>query len=252
MVQYCPYCLHLVSGTGVCPQCGRRITSYQKASHHFPPGTLLNGHYVVGRVIGEGGFGITYLGLDMTLQRKVAIKEYFPTVYVKREASLTLDVTCYTDAQEAPYVQGREQFLQEARTLAKLDRVHAIVRILDFFSANNTAYIVMEYLEGDTLGTMSNQLGPIPLTNILEYLDPVLRAMDTMHAAGIIHRDISPDNIMRLRDGQVKLLDFGCARNTQGGNTLTVVLKHGYAPIEQYTGHNQRTYTPCAPPSTVD
>src|SRR5699024_8834546 len=102
-----------------------------------------------GRVLGEGGFGITYFGLDTKLERRVAVKEYFPTTFVKREASVTLDVTCYTASGEKIYRKGREQFLQEARTMARLEEIPEIVRVLDFFPENNTAYIVMEFLEGE-------------------------------------------------------------------------------------------------------
>lgn len=240
----CPYCLEQIEENGLCPSCGRLSSDYVGSSHHFPPGGMLKGRYMVGRVLGEGGFGITYLGLDTVLERKVAIKEYFPTVFVKRESSITLEVTCYTSAQQPAYEKGRDQFLQEARLLAKLDEIPEIVHVLDFFPANNTAYIVMEYLEGKTFRKLLEESGgQIPAKTMLELLDPVLRAIEITHHAGIIHRDISPDNMMQLKNGQIKLIDFGCARDVQAEATLTVMLKHGYAPIEQYTGHNQGPWT---------
>ena len=239
MERICPYCMNILSEGTSCPACGKDPEAYRPASHHFPPGTRLHDRYVLGRVLGEGGFGITYLGLDTELERRVAVKEYFPTAFVKRETSLTLDVTCYTDAGQVCYEKGRSQFLKEARTMAKLEDIPEIVRVLDFFQANNTAYIVMEFLEGETLKDRTARLGRIPAGELLELLRPVMEAMAAMHQAGIIHRDISPDNLMCLSDGRVKLMDFGCAKEIEGGRTMTVTLKQGFAPLEQYTGHGQ-------------
>ena len=239
MERICPYCMNILSEETSCPTCGKDPETYRPASHHFPPGTRLHDRYLLGRVLGKGGFGITYLGLDTELERRVAVKEYFPTAFVKRETSLTLEVTCYTDAGRTSYEKGREQFLKEARTMARLENIPEIVRVLDFFQENNTAYIVMEFLEGETLKDRTAQLGRIPSGELLELLRPVMGAMDTMHQAGIIHRDISPDNLMCLPDGRVKLMDFGCAKEIEGGRTLTVTLKQGFAPLEQYTGHGQ-------------
>ncbi len=239
MKRYCPYCMEPLSEETPCPRCGKDPDTYQPASHHFPPGTRLHDRYILGRVLGEGGFGITYLGLDTELERRVAVKEYFPTAFVKREASLTLDVTCYTDAGQVCYEKGRSQFLKEARTMAKLEDIPEIVRVLDFFQANNTAYIVMEFLEGETLKDRTARLGRIPSGELLELLRPVMGAMQAMHQAGIIHRDISPDNLMCIPDGRVKLMDFGCAKEIEGGRTMTVTLKQGFAPLEQYTGYGQ-------------
>lgn len=240
---HCPFCLSRIPEGTVCPCCGRKASDYEGASHHFPATTKLNQKYLVGRALGEGGFGITYAGLDLTLQRKVAIKEYFPTSFVKRESSLTLEVTCYTGEKQTQYEKGKNEFLQEARTLARLDNIQEIVRVLDYFPANNTAYIVMEYLEGDTLSSILKRDGRIPKADLFPKLAPLLRALDMVHHEGVIHRDISPDNIIFLKSGQIKLLDFGCARDMDSARTMTVMLKHGYAPIEQYSGHNQGPWT---------
>lgn len=239
MKRCCPYCMEPLIEETLCTRCGKDPDTYQPASHHFPPGTLLHDRYLLGRVLGEGGFGITYLGLDTELERRVAVKEYFPTAFVKRETSLTLAVTCYTGAGQSHYEKGREQFLKEARTMAKLEDIPEIVRVLDFFQANNTAYIVMEFLEGETLKDRTARLGRIPAGDLIGLLRPVMGAMEAMHQAGIIHRDISPDNLMCLPDGRVKLMDFGCAKDIGGGRTMTVTLKQGFAPLEQYTGHGQ-------------
>ena len=114
--------------------------------------------------------------------------------------------------------------------MARLDSIPEIVQVLDHFPEHNTAYIVMEFLEGRTLKEVVAQSGPIPADTMLALLEPVLRAMEAMHQAGVIHRDISPDNLMELKDGTVKLMDFGCARDFQSGLTETITLKHGFAP----------------------
>ena len=243
MERRCPYCMSPVQPGSPCPACGRNWERYQPASHHLPPGSLLQDRYQLGRALGEGGFGITYLGWDTVLKRKVAVKEYFPTFLVSREVSLTLDVTCHTSGNQPTYEKGREQFLREAKTMAKLDSIPEIVQVLDHFPEHNTAYIVMEFLEGRTLKEVVAQTGPIPTQTMLALLDPVLRAMEAMHHAGVIHRDISPDNLMELKDGTVKLMDFGCARDFQSGLTETITLKHGFAPREQYSGRDQGPWT---------
>lgn len=243
MKRFCPYCMYPIQPGTLCSHCGKDPASYQPSSHHFPPDGILRDRYIIGRALGEGGFGITYLGMDTNLERRVAIKEYFPTSFVKREVSVTMDVTCYTAANQDLYEKGRERFLVEARTMAKLDKIPEIVQVLDFFPANNTAYIVMEFLEGSTLKELTAQQGRIPAKDMLDMLEPVLRAMESMHAAGIIHRDISPDNLMVLKSGKVKLMDFGCARDIDGGRTMTTMLKHGFAPREQYSGHGQGPWT---------
>ena len=127
--------------------------------------------------------------------------------------------------------------------MARLDKLPEIVQVLDFFPANNTAYLVMEYLEGTNLRSILSEQGRIPAKHLFRMMEPVLKAMNTMHNAGVIHRDISPDNMLLLADGKLKLLDFGCARDIDTEHSMTVMLKHGYAPMEQYTGYNQGPWT---------
>ena len=138
----CPYCMHHLKEDGSCPCCGRNAAGYRPASHHLPPGSILQGRYVVGRLLGEGGFGITYLGMDANLERRVAVKEYFPTCLVSRETTLSLSVICYTQNYQNAYDKGRSQFLKEARTMARLENIPEIVQVLDHFQDNNTAYIL--------------------------------------------------------------------------------------------------------------
>ncbi len=241
MNTYCPYCMHETVPGGPCPNCGKK--EYHPSNHQFPPGVLLHERYVLGRALGSGGFGITYLGLDTILCRRVAVKEYFPNAFVYRDTSVSLSVTCYEGTKRSLYEKGRERFLQEARVMVTLDKVPEIVQVLDFFAANNTVYIVMELLKGSTLADILKDKKRLPSERVFEIIKPLLSAMNQMHGAGIIHRDISPDNIMLMDDGKPKLMDFGCARDVDGGNTMTVMLKHGYAPIEQYSGHDQGPWT---------
>ena len=239
----CTRCM-MPTEEAVCPVCGAKTENAQRIRDALPPQTILHGQYLLGAALGGGGFGTTYRALklesvDPVRGEMVAVKEYFPTCLVSRETSLSLGVTCYTRNYQDTYEKGRAQFLKEARTMARLENIPEIVQVLDHFQDNNTAYIVMEFLEGETLKDRTARLGRIPSGELLELLRPVMGAMEAMHQAGIIHRDISPDNLMCLPGGKVKLMDFGCARELEGGRTLTVVLKHGFAPLEQYTGRGQ-------------
>ena len=240
---FCPYCMSRVIPGESCPQCGLTAGNYVPSPHHLPPGTVLLGRYLVGRALGEGGFGITYIGYDLRLELKVAIKEYYPVDRATRNSAVSLSVTSFVGPSSQSFQRGKEKYLVEARAMAKMDKQQAIVSVRDFFEENNTAYIVMEFLEGRTLKEVVAQSGPIPADTMLALLEPVLRVMEAMHQAGVIHRDISPDNLMELEDGTVKLMDFGCARDFQSGLTETITLKHGFAPREQYSGRDQGPWT---------
>ena len=239
---YCPYCMSPAAEGSPCPGCGLTAGSYRPKPHHLPPGTVLMGRYLVGRALGEGGFGITYLGRDLRLELRVAIKEYFPTAWVCRRPDTSPGVSVYTGAGP-DYEKGRSRFLFEARTMARMEKQPEIVGVRDFFEANGTAYIVMEYLDGTTFKELVRRRGRIPARELLDMIEPVFSALSAMHAAGLIHRDISPDNLMLERDS-VRLLDFGCARESAlGEETVTITLKHGYAPIEQYQHKGQGPWT---------
>lgn len=221
-----------------CPHCGWN-QNQPSAPHQLKPCTILNGKYMVGRVLGEGGFGITYLGWDINLAVKVAVKEYYPTGFVTREITSTGTATVmpYTGDKEEFYNNGLEKFLSEARSLAKFYTLPGIVAVKDFFRENGTAYIVMEYVEGVTMKQyLSQRGGRLPVAEVLGFMRPLLQSLEQVHNAGLIHRDISPDNIMIASDGNVKLLDFGAARDflSNENKSLSVLLKPGYAPEEQY------------------
>ena len=202
-------------------------------------GTRLIGRYTIEGVLGQGGFGITYLGMDELHKKKVAIKEFFPQGIVTRNIEYEDTVTVTLVGEKDNYEKGKERFLKEAQTMAMFSKDKGIVKALDFFEINNTAYIVMEYLEGVTLKQYLRENKRIDAEDLVELLVPLIEALDEIHSQGLIHRDISPDNIMVLPDGRIKLMDFGAARDYTefGEKSLSIVLKPGYAPPEQYQTH---------------
>ena len=207
--------------------------------HCLRKGTRLIGRYTIEGVLGQGGFGITYLGMDELHEKPVAIKEFFPQGIVTRNIEYQDTVTVTFVGEKDNYEKGKERFLKEARTMAKFSKDKGIVKALDFFEINNTAYIVMEYLEGVTLKQYLAENKRIDAEDLVELLVPLIEALDEIHSQGLIHRDISPDNIMVLPDGRIKLMDFGAARDYTefGEKSLSIVLKPGYAPPEQYQTH---------------
>ena len=207
--------------------------------HCLRKGTRLIGRYIIEGVLGQGGFGITYLGIDELHEKKVAIKEFFPQGIVTRNIEYQDTVTVTFVGEKDNYEKGKERFLKEARTMAKFSKDEGIVKALDFFEINNTAYIVMEYLEGITLKQYLRENQRIAPEDLIELLVPLIESLDEIHSQGMIHRDISPDNIMVLPDGRIKLMDFGAARDYTefGEKSLSIVLKPGYAPPEQYQTH---------------
>lgn len=228
---------------GYCPHCGFGENEEQPYLA-LPLGTLLNGRYMLGKVLGVGGFGITYLGYDLTLDIKVAIKEYMPSSIATRNSD-RYNVTL-TGQTEDDYRQGMENFLEEAKILAKLQNTPNIVSVQNYFKENNTAYFVMEYIDGMSLKDyLADQGGKIPYVQALAILEPIMEALVQVHALNLLHRDISPDNIYITSRGESRLLDFGAARFALGdGKSVSVILKHGYAPEEQYSSHgNQGPWT---------
>lgn len=208
-------------------------------------GTILNGKYMVGKVLGKGGFGITYVGYDLIEKRRVAIKEFFPSGIVYRNTQQT-QVSVSDDDEKNVFHNGIEKFISEAQTLNSLSSHPNITNIYECFKENNTAYYVMEYLEGDDLKRYYEKNGTILEYDALRIMRDVCNALDFVHKKSILHRDISPDNIFLLSDGSVKLIDFGAARRRVEGESikLSVILKHGYAPLEQYQDKgNQGAWT---------
>ena len=232
------------SPDGICEFCGFDVRTFELPRHHMRPFTILAGKYLIGNAIGEGGFGITYIGMDLNLEVKVAIKEYYPQGAAVRDCR-TNDSTVwsYSKSTQVFFEEGREKFINEAKTIAKFRNVPEIVGVIEFFRENQTAYIVMEYLDGQTLKQyLKANGGKIPAEELLRMMKPLISSLGKVHSQGLIHRDISPDNIMLMKDRSIKILDFGGARDfiSQSGKSLSVMVKHGYAPEEQYRSHGDQ------------
>ena len=242
----CLGCMKLHSSEEqICPHCGYVEGTRAKEAYHLTPGTQIHARYTVGRVLGSGGFGITYIGFDSLMNRTVAIKEYFPTEFATRSTG-TKGITIYTGEKEDQFYNGLDRFVNEVKRLVGLDQVPGITTVYDTFKENNTAYMVMEYLDGENLMERLKREGKIPVEESVQIILMVLESLRAIHQQGLIHRDISPDNIFLTRDGQVKLIDFGAARfaTTTHSRSLTVIVKEGFAPEEQYRSNgNQGTWT---------
>lgn len=221
----------------VCPHCGYVIDTPPKVAYHLYPGTVLAERYTIGKVIGYGGFGIVYKAWDSRLCSTVAIKENYPTGLVNRIPK-TSEIIVLSGEKETHYALLRTRFLEEARIMAKLSSHPNIAHVHNFFKENNTAYIVMEYLRGVTLKQFVLQRGEnrIEIDTAVQIVTDVSRILEEMHKLGIVHRDISLDNIHICPDGSVKIYDLGSARFFKGDTTqeLSIVIKPGFAPPEQY------------------
>ena len=232
----CFGCMEEIQGYP-CPHCGFDPRSVKGIEYALPMGTILAGKYLVGRVLGQGGFGITYVGWDIALERKVAIKEYYPSGQVSRNPG-SRGLTWYTSVQSQQAKQnGTQIFLKEARKMSKVDDIPNVVRVRDLFQENETAYIVMDFVEGETLKARLEKTGPLPWEQAKGIFLPAIQAMEQVHQAGLVHRDISPDNLMLTPDGKVKILDLGAAKDLSinSGASSMQVAKGGFSPFEQYT-----------------
>lgn len=240
MKKYCMNCMREVTTGTLCADCVN-LQIADIAPHHLKPGTVLRERYLIGNVIGEGGFGITYIGRDLVLDTKVAVKEFYPAGHVNRNHAVTDELTISTDQQREFVKAGVERFLDEARKAAQFSEESGIVNVRDFFEANATAYMVMEYLDGRTLADYIRENGPMDAGKVFRLIDPIVTVLGKMHKLGVIHRDISPDNIMYLNKGCLKLMDFGSAQYyMEQGQEQTGTIKKGYAPEEQYMGNEMQ------------
>lgn len=198
-------------------------------------GTILSDRYVVSKVIGCGGFGITYLAYDTVHEKKVAIKEYYPKGTAVRGVD-SFTVEPITSLYAPDFENGRERFGNESEILSRLGDSTDVIKVYDTFGQNGTAYYAMEYIDGITIGEYTQKYGKISEGQALYTAVRIASAFEHIHRKNIIHRDLSPNNIMIDRGGSVKLVDFGNARpfSCDGDNSMTVALKPGYAPLEQY------------------
>jgi hypothetical protein len=231
----CPNCFAGAS-TALCASCGFQEGSPSPFPTALPLGTILLGRYIIGRTLGKGGFGVTYLAYDSVEDKKVAVKEYLPDTLSHRTPGETL-VSSYHGDKEESFKIGVEKFYEEAQMVSRFNGNPGLIWVHKFFNENQTAYFVMEYLEGtDLKAYLAKNGGSLSEQKLVEIIKPLVDSLIIVHSIGVLHRDISPDNIYMTNDGKVKLLDFGAARQVLGeaSKSLSVILKQGFAPIEQY------------------
>lgn len=232
----CYNCFREKPTGGTCPFCGY---DGRNAARIYPlalkPGSFLKGRYTIGRVLGQGGFRITYIAQDYQTGERVAIKEYLPGEFANRTSNQSFQA--FSEDQQENYEYTKARFVEEARILAAINGDEHIVRLYSFFEEKNTAYFVMEYVDGDALDRyLAQKGGRLSVEETNRLLLPLMEALSKVHAKGIIHRDIAPDNIIIRKDGSAKLIDFGAARYStdEKDKSLDMILKHGFAPKEQY------------------
>ena len=219
-----------------CPVCGFREREFVPEKHHLPPRTILKGQYLVGCALGEGGFGITYIGWDLFLHMPVAIKEYFPSgVVIRDQGQHTVNVFAGKDEQS--FLLGRDRFFREAQKVARFDNNPGVVSVKNCFLDNGTAYIIMEYISGINLGTYAAQRGgKLGFQETLQLLKTPIQTLEELHRYSTYHRDISPENLMLSKTGTVKLIDFGSAMESDSEKkTRVLMVRSGYSPVEMYS-----------------
>ena len=242
-LNYCYNCMtRMDPGRTLCPVCGHDNSICLNSEFSMPEGTILAGKYLVGRVLGQGGFGITYIGLDIPLDIRVAVKEYFPNGIAVRSLKSNFVTVVSDQGKTDGFRRGCDEFQNEAKRLAAFDSP-CIVKVREYFRANGTAYIVMNYLDGRNLTKEAADCGgQMPWQRVTELFRPLILEIADLHEAHLIHRDIKPDNIklVREKDGKehLVLLDFGAARSfvsSEVTGSYSAVVTHGYAPPEQYS-----------------
>ena len=229
----CLRCMKVSEDEEICPYCGKEKKGQQTWSKALAPGTILNNKIIIGNILGKGGYGITYIGYDLLLEYRVAIKEFFPDEMVDRSEDgktvLVLD-----EVNDEEYQKETTAYLREARVLAEFSKFPGIVAIKDLFYENNTGYLIMEYLENGNLRKyIDNHGGWLGVDETLKLMEPVISILGKLHKSDLIHRDISPDNIMMDEDGSVKLIDFGGSKKIGFNNQQVFLGKWGFAPLEQ-------------------
>lgn len=241
----CVGCMKPLTAEGRCAYCGLQQDKYRPIPRCLRPGMCLRDRYVLGRVLGEGSFGISYIAWDCLLDTVVAIKEYFPASLVSRhisEEDEDTNVYIYEKRESQKYQESLKKYLGEAKSLSAYYDLDGIVSVRDFFYANNTAYIVMGYVDGISVKEYVEKNGPIEGEKFLRMLEPVIQSLAKVHQTGVLHRDISPDNMLLTSDEKLVLIDFGAARkeNINMTRSMTVVFKRGFSPEEQYRTRGQQ------------
>lgn len=225
--------MKLSDDVGICPHCGREKAGQLTWSKALAPGTILNNKILIGNILGKGGYGITYIGYDMLLEYRVAVKEFFPDEMVDRAEDGKM-VLVLDEVNGEEYQRETTAYLREARVLAEFSKFPGIVAIKDLFYENNTGYLIMEFLENGNLRKyVDAQGGWLGVKEALELMEPVISVLGRLHKSGLIHRDISPDNIMMDEDGSMKLIDFGGSKKVGLNNQQVFLGKWGFAPLEQ-------------------
>ena len=266
---YCPHCMKTIDdNVGYCPIC-HKSTSVKNAENALPIGSILANRYYVGVMLGQGGFGITYVGCDTRLNKKIAIKEYYPAGYVNRLSEHSMALSVNQGDTAVAFEHEKQKFIKEAYLLAEFAGDHNVVSVTDIISEHNTAYIVMEYVEGKTLEQYLREVDRMSFDEAFSMLEPIMDSLSRIHTKGLMHRDISPANIMVEPGNHPILIDFGAAREFEGAaeKSISVILKQGYAPTEQYQTRGLQgpwtdVYAICAtiykmitgitPPSAID
>lgn len=236
----CIYCMSGIVNGDVCTHCGKNAASDQSRPAHTLPARymLCGGQYILGQILGSGGFGITYLAWDQKFKRKVAVKEFFPRhLVVRDETGICIRVH---NEKRAEFDHAKMRFQEEAQTLYELRNIPEVIDVFHLFEENGTTYYVMEFLRGQDLKGYLAAKGVMPWNMLQLPMSMVLRALDAVHKRQMIHRDISPDNIFMLQDGGAKLIDFGNARSYTSANPLTKIIKTRFAPVEQFSDDKGR------------
>ncbi len=225
----------------VCPRCGFNETALRQASYYLDPGTIIGGRYILGRVLSYGGHTVSYLGMDAQANRKVIVKEYLPSDFSTRSAG-EKEVTIYSGDGQIQFERGLTNFLNEANRIQQLQDAEGVARIYDCMAQNDTGYVISEYVEGQTLKEILDCGKKYPASEAKVFMKKILRGLAQVHKLNIVHCDISPETIMVTASGEIKLLDFGATRyvTTANSKSLSIILKRGYAPEEQYRSHGVR------------
>jgi len=241
--ELCMNCFSVKGQYEVCPFCGYVEGTPPSQPHYLTPGTILRNRFIVGTVIGAGGFGITYKCFDTTLGVTVAAKEFYPAGLVNR-APGECRVGLLSGDKEEQYKERRKRFLMEAQSVAQFGRAKDIVNVFDFFEENGTAYIIMEYIDDVLLKDYLDKQGKVDPEAAVSIIMPIIEAVKKIHSKGIIHRDISPDNIFITSENSIKVFDFGAAQlnDSREGMAADPVIKVGYSPLEQYRDKSKKGF----------